>query len=176
MGQEERAASVQALVAESEEARREFLAALDDVDPALLKAPGLVGEWSARELIAHLGYWCGHGAQALHQAAQGTLSEMDPDGPQVQQRNDTVARIARETDLATIRKREEASFQAMLDLLSKADPAWLDQRLGYGATLETVLQEDGPVHYREHTTDLRAWFDGRSEPADEDGELGEAPA
>jgi DinB superfamily len=151
----DRPASVQRLVADALEARREFMAALDDIDPALMTAPGLVGEWSARELIAHLGYWCGHGAQALHQAAQGTLAEMDRDGPQVQERNDTIARVARQTDLATVRKREEGSFQAMIDLLSNADPALLDQRIGYNATLESVLREDGPVHYREHAEQLR---------------------
>ncbi|MGH2356546.1 MAG: DinB family protein [Candidatus Limnocylindria bacterium] len=168
MGEGERPASVQELVADLQETRGEFMVALGDVDPALLTAPGLVGEWSARELLAHLGYWCGHGAQALHQAAQGTLAEMDPGGPQVQERNDTMARIARETDLATVRAREEASFQALVERLSEADPALLGERIGYGATLELVLREDGPIHYREHTADLRAWFDGRPEPADED--------
>jgi len=167
MPEAEGSASVQALLADLREARGEFMAALGDVDPALLTTPGLVGEWSARELIAHLGYWCGHGAQALHQAAQGLLAEMDPEGAQVQERNDTMARIARETDLATVRAREEASFEALVERLSEADPAWLGERIGYGDTLEVVLREDGPNHYREHTADLRAWFDGRPEPDDE---------
>ena len=33
-------------------------------------------------------------------------------------------------------------------------------------TLERVIQDDGPEHYREHTLDLRAWFTGGDEPAD----------
>ena len=47
------------------------MAALADADPQLLTAPGLTGEWSARELIAHLGYWTGHATEALHHAEQG---------------------------------------------------------------------------------------------------------
>ena len=35
-------------------------AMLDAVEPASMTTPGLLGEWSGRELIAHLGYWTGH--------------------------------------------------------------------------------------------------------------------
>lgn len=157
---------VDALVAELTAARQEFLQALADVDPSLLTTPGLVGEWSARELIAHLGYWTGHAAEAVHQAELGKVNAFGDDEHDVDERNAIVARVAAETDLATVRQREEAAFNALVERLRRADPAWLDDRVSYGDTLERVIQDDGPEHYREHALDLRAWFTGEADAED----------
>ena len=163
------ASKVAALVAELEAARSEFVAALDDVEPDLLTAPGLVGDWSARELIAHLGYWTGHAAEALHSAEQGRLADFGEDELDVDQRNEVVARVAAETDLATVRKREQAAYEAMLTRLQRVDAAMLGDEVSYGDSLERVIQDDGAEHYREHTMDLRAWFSGADAPdSDED--------
>lgn len=161
------AGRVQALVDELESARAEFVAALADVEPDLLTAPGLVGDWSARELIAHLGYWTGHAAEALHSAEQGRLAEFGEDELDVDQRNEVVARVAAETDLATVRKREQAAYEAMLTRLQRVDPAKLGDEVSYGDSLERVIQDDGAEHYREHALDLRAWFNGEEMPEDE---------
>ena len=146
------------LVAELEAARGEFTAALAEVEPDLLLAPGLVGEWSARELIAHIGYWTGLAAEALHSAEQGRLADFGEDELDVDERNEVVARVAAETDLATVRQREEAAYAAMLTRLKRVDPAVLDDKVSYGDSLERVIQDDGAEHYREHALDLRAWF------------------
>jgi hypothetical protein len=160
---------VQALVAELEAARGEFAAALDDVEPELLLVPGLVGEWSARELMAHIGYWTGHAAEALHSAEQGRLAEFGEDEMDVDERNAVVARVAGETDLATVRQREEAAYEAMLTRLKRVDPTMLDDRVSYGDSLERVIQDDGAEHYREHALDLRAWFN-EAQGGDEEDE------
>ena len=157
---------VEALLREVLAARSEFVAALADVEPSLLTAPGLVGQWSARELIAHLGYWTGHAAEAIHHAEMGRAADFGEDEHDVDERNAIVARVAAETDLATVRQREEAAFEALVTRLERADPAWLDEKVSYGDTLERVIQDDGPEHYREHTLDLRAWFTGGDETAD----------
>lgn len=157
---------VEELLRDLQAARGEFMAALADVEPDLLTVPGLVGEWSARELIAHLGYWTGHAAEALHQAELDRTADFGEDDLDVDERNAIVARVAAETDLATVRQREEAAFAALATRLERADPAWLDEKVSYGDTLERVIQDDGPEHYREHALDLRSWFTGEEE-ADE---------
>ena len=166
---------VQALVDELIAARNEFLAALGDVEPSLLLTPGLVGEWSAKELIAHIGYWTGHAAEALHHAEQGRLEGFGDDEHDVDERNAIVARVAADADLATVRQREEAAFEALLTRLRRADPATLDDKVSYGDTLERVIQDDGPEHYREHALDLRAWFTGDADAeadAEDEGDRG----
>jgi hypothetical protein len=161
------AARLKALADDLVAARTEFLDALGDVDPALLTSPGLVGEWSAREVVAHLGYWAGHAAEAIHHAEQGRLDEFDAGAPSVDERNAVVARVAGETDLATVRSREELAFEALRKRILGVDPEWLAERDADGDTLEEIIQDDGADHYREHTRHIRAWFGGAADEADE---------
>jgi hypothetical protein len=162
-------AQLSQLVADLRLARDEFLAAVGDMDPQLLTAPGLAGDWSAREVIAHIGYWAGHAAEALHHAEQGRTEQFGADEMDVDERNAVVARVAAQTELATVRQREQAAFEALLTAVERADPAWLDERVAYGDSLEQVIRDDGADHYREHTAEIRAWFTG-GEGADLDEE------
>jgi len=149
-------------------ARDEFLAAIADIEPALRLSPGLVGDWSARDLLAHMGYWSGHAGEALHRAEQGELSEFGRDELSVDDRNEVVTRVARETDYATVASREQAAYDAFVARLTAVDPESLSDRDADGDTLEEIIGFDGAEHYREHTLDIRAWFDGKDAPeADE---------
>ena len=139
-------------------ARRAFLDAVEAIDPALMTAPGLVGEWSARELVAHMGYWAGHAAEAVHLAEQGRLDEFEADAPSVDERNAVVARVAGETDMATVSAREALAFEAFRERILSVDPDWLGERDAEGDTLEEIILYDGADHFREHTHDIRAWF------------------
>ena len=159
---------VQTLLDGLKAARDEFLAAIGDVDPALRTTPGLVGEWSARELLAHVGYWAGHAAEALHRAEQGELAEFGADELSVDERNAVVARVAAETDYATVATREQGAYEQFAARLAAVDPEGLSERDADGDTLEEIVAFDGADHYREHTLDVRAWFDG-SDGADADG-------
>ena len=170
MTQERGPAQLEALAGELRAAREEFAAALRDGDPQLLTAPGLAGEWSARELIAHLGYWAGHAAEALHHAEQGRTADFGVDEMDVDERNAVVARVAAQTELATVRQREQAAYEALLVAIERADPAWLAERVAYGDSLEQVIRDDGPDHYREHVADVDGWFaDGDGDEGDTDG-------
>ena len=142
------------LVIQAEAARAEFLQAVSKLTPALRDASKLVGDWNLREIVAHLGYWVGSVGEALHAAEQERAHEL-PHIDDVDERNDVVARVARETDLATVTKREAAAFEAFIDRLRRADPAWLGLTIAGGQTIEHIVREDGIDHYREHAADLR---------------------
>ena len=79
-----------ALIADLEAARDAFVGALADVDPDLFTAPGLVGDWSARDLVAHVAFWCDHGADALELAASGKGGDFDYDTNQTDAINEEV--------------------------------------------------------------------------------------
>jgi hypothetical protein len=157
---------VQELLHGLKAAREEFLAAIGDIDPSLRTTPGLVGDWSARELLAHVGYWTGHAAEALHRAGQGELAAYGKDELSVDDRNAVVARVAAETDYATAAKREQGAYEAFAEHLATVDTESLGECDADGDTLEEIVAFDGADHYREHTLDIRAWFDG-SDGADE---------
>jgi hypothetical protein len=120
-----------------------------------LTTPGLVGEWSARELVAHLGFWVGHATEVIHLFELGRIEEDDLGGQTVDEVNATVARIARDTPLATVRTREEASVEALVERLGTLDESLLPELLPDGATLEQGIREDASDHYREHAEELR---------------------
>ena len=90
-------------------------------------------------------------------------SDMDVD-----ERNAVVARVAAETDLATVRTREEAAYQALLDALDTIDPAVLAERVAFGDSVEQVVigpevveavQVSGQFDYllKIVVPDIRAW-------------------
>jgi hypothetical protein len=151
-------------------ARDEFLAAVADIDPALRMTAGLVGDWSARDLLAHVGYWAGHAAESLHRAELGELHEFGRDELSVDDRNEVVTRVARETDFATVASREQGAYEAFVARLTAVDPESLDDRDADGDTLKEIIAFDGADHYREHTLDIRAWFDGRDAPDEADAD------
>lgn len=153
-------ASTQPLIDDLTDARAELLSALDAVEPGSLATTGLVGEWSGRELLAHLGYWAGHAVETIHAVEEGRIDEVGAGEPPVDDVNETVARVARQTGLAAVRKREAGSVEALVERLSAMDPALLNLRLPDGATVEEGIREDGPDHYRTHAGELRRILGG----------------
>jgi hypothetical protein len=148
-------ADTDALVADLRRERDALFAMLDAVEPESITTPGLLGDWSGRELIAHLGYWTGHAMEVIHLLEDGRITDDDLGGQTVDEINATVARIARDTPLATVRKREAASVAALVERLETLDVALLMEVLPDGATLEVGIREDAPDHYREHAEELR---------------------
>ena len=143
----------EALIAEVQRDRDAFFEAVSAISPESLTTPGLIGEWSAREVIAHLGYWAGHAVEAIHAVEQGRL---EPDAPDTDAVNATVARVARATDLATVRRREAASAETLVERLRALDPELLATELPEGDTLLEAVRGDGAEHYREHAEELRS--------------------
>lgn len=151
------------LIADLERERARLYASVAAISPASMTTPGLIGEWSAREMIAHLGYWAGHAAEAIHALEQGRGDEVGQGEPSVDEVNETVARVARQADIGAVRKREAASFEALLERLREVDATILTERLPSGATLEEAVREDGPDHYREHAEELEAMTTRRAD-------------
>jgi hypothetical protein len=149
MGREE-------LIADIQRERAGLFEVLGSVAEDSMTTPGLVGEWSGRELIAHVGYWAGHAVEVIHLFEQGRIEEDDLGGQTVDEVNATVARIARDTPLASVRKREAASVEALVERVRTLDEGLLPQLLPDGATLEQGIREDASDHYREHAEELHA--------------------
>ena len=147
--------ALDALIADLQRERDALFTTLAAVEPGSMTTPGLLGEWSGREVIAHLGYWTGHATEVIHLFEVGRIEEDDLGGQTVDEVNATVARIARDTPLETVRKREAASFEALVERLRTLDPALLPDVLPDGATLEQGIREDASDHYREHAEELR---------------------
>lgn len=146
------------LAAELHESRDAFSAALEAVDPALQDAPGLVGDWNARQLVAHLAHWNDWASTCLEAVAGDGLDALVVGEWDVDAQNAEVASSARTRSSDEIRDDEARSFERFSDLVAQIDPALLGREAPWGGTVETIVRENGPAHYAEHTEHLRAWF------------------
>jgi mycothiol maleylpyruvate isomerase-like protein len=146
----------ESLIEELARERAAFFEALASVSEESMTTPGLDGDWSGRELIAHVGYWTGHAGELIHEVEQGRIDEVGVGQPPTDEVNETVARIARTTGLATVRRREAASFDALVDGMRRMEPSLLDLVLPDGASVAQGIREDGAEHYRQHADELRA--------------------
>jgi Mycothiol maleylpyruvate isomerase N-terminal domain len=156
------------LIAELEDARARFIAALTDVEPDLFTSPGLVGQWSARDLVEHLAFWSDHGADALELAAAGKGADFDYDSSQTDVMNAETFSASSAMTPGEVAEHEQVAFERFRDDLAELDPAVLDLTLGNGDVVEAVVRYDGPDHYAEHTEHIRAWFNGQSELDEDD--------
>ncbi len=147
-----------ALLAELETARAAFLSALDDVDADLVLVPGLVEDWSVRDLVVHLAAWAEHAALAIGLATSGRGDEFAYSTGDTDRMNAEHQAEAQRTAPRRALEREDAAFTAMRDAVSALDPELLPMRLGNGDSVEEVIRYDGPDHYAEHTAHLRSWF------------------
>jgi len=136
-----------------------FLAALESVDLELVTVPGIVEDWSVRDLVVHVAFWAEHAAEAIALAAAGRGEEFAYDTAQTDAMNARVLEESRRTDPIEAVEREMHAFEAFAAALDALDPTLLDLRLGNGDTVAEVIGYDGAAHYREHTAHLRAWFD-----------------
>jgi mycothiol maleylpyruvate isomerase-like protein len=146
------------LARELDAARDAFLEALANVDEALVTVPGVVEDWSVRDLVVHVAWWSQHGADALALATAGRGSEFAYSSAETDAMNARILEEGRSASPSDALRREELAFAAFRHAVAIADPPLLTLRLGNGDTVEEVIRYDGPDHYAEHTAHLRAWF------------------
>ena len=153
------------LVVELEGARDAFHEALADVDADLVTVPGVVGDWSVRDLVVHVAAWSEHAVAALALASAGRGAEFAYSTDDTDSMNADILAAGRALSPRQALEREDAAFAAFRDAVRALDPGLLGERLGNGDSVEDVIRYDGPDHYAEHTEHLRAWFG--EDPPDE---------
>jgi hypothetical protein len=163
------------LIRELDAAREDLSAALAQADPALLTTPGLVGEWSARELVAHLAHWDDWASTCLEAVTDGGLEALASDTWDVDAQNAAVAQRVASLSMEAVRDEEAAAYERFAGLLADLDPSDLAIPAPWGGTVETIVVENGPGHYAEHAEEIRSWFAATDGDLDEEDEE-EAPS
>ncbi|HEY6608399.1 MAG TPA: maleylpyruvate isomerase N-terminal domain-containing protein [Candidatus Limnocylindria bacterium] len=147
-----------ALLAELDAAHDAFLEVLAEVDADLVTTPGVMEDWSVRDLVVHVAAWSEHGASALELATGSRGGEFGYSKADTDAMNARFLADGRAIPPGAALAHEERAFAALRDGVARLDPALLDMELGNGDTVEAVIRYDGPDHYAEHTAHLRAWF------------------
>ncbi len=139
-------------------AREGFLDALGAVDANLVTAPGVIDDWSVRDLVVHLAAWAEHATHALELASTGRGAEFQYSGDETDALNAVILAEARTTSPSDALAREQAAFEALRTRIVDLEADLLGLRLGNGDLVADVIRYDGPDHYAEHAEHLRAWF------------------
>jgi hypothetical protein len=147
--------------------RHAFLEALEAVDADLVTVPGVMEDWSVRDIVVHVAAWCEHATNALDLAASGRGDEFAYSTGETDAMNVRILDEARRTSPSVALEREDAAFAAFRARVAELEPRLLHLRLGNGDTVAEVIAYDGPDHYAEHTEHLRAWFAADDDDVDD---------
>jgi hypothetical protein len=161
-------AELQALLDALDAAREDFHDALAAVDAELVTAPGVVGDWSVRDLVVHVAAWDEHGTAALELATSGRGDDFAYSTADTDAENDRIEAEALRTSPSDALAREERAFADFRAAIAALDPELLGHQLGNGDSVEAVIRYDGADHYGEHTEHIRAWFSADDGDSDED--------
>ena len=156
-----------ALLADLDAAHATFHDALGNVDLELATVPGVMEDWSVRDIVHHLARWCEHGSEALSLAIGGRGEAFAYSTDETDGMNERFLAEGRTVPPREALEHEEAAFEALRARVAGLDEALLEVRLGNGDTVREVIVYDGPEHYAEHTEHLRAWFGREGDDEDE---------
>jgi hypothetical protein len=154
------------VLSELNASRDAMLKALEGLGDDQMLEPGVVGDWSVKDILVHLSLWEAELVTLLWQARQGrkpTTAQLSPDT--VDELNARWYPIHKDRaldkvleDFHAVRRQTARRVEAFTDQ-ELADPelfAWLD-----GEPLERWIAEDSYGHEAEHMAQIVAWRGSR---------------
>jgi len=119
-------------------ARARWDSALAGLDDAHLVQPGFAGDWSAKDVIAHIAW---HEREMIGLIRARALAGSELWNLPLHQRNDAIYRANRDRPLAEVRREAAAVYAELLD------------------ALETLADEDlvDPAHFSGMPADWQPW-------------------
>ena len=135
----------------------ELAAVLAPLTEAQMTQPGVNGEWSVKDILAHVTWWEGHMLRTLRTGRE----ELGPEGsnPDIltQQKNAEVFAANRDRPLVEVRAEFEALYREVLATLDVLPAEALAQDETYEA-----IGWDTFKHYPEHAATIREWLEHRA--------------
>jgi hypothetical protein len=146
-------------------ARSNWEALLAEAGEARLTEPGVVGDWSLKDIIAHITYfetWAADNVIAIRRGEPRPQAEYK--GLQVDEENALIYERLRTKPLAQVLQESRISFQRSVDAVQGLrdedlyDPEYT-RASGADWAVFDLIEGDTFEHYNEHAISVRAWFD-----------------
>ena len=141
------------LIARVDEAWQEFALACQELPPDTLLEPGVVGEWSVKDLMGHVATWEEESLEALSLIAEGKRTPRYSRYGGIDAFNDVRWQHFRTLAFEDVRSWFADSHARLLDYLAGV-PERLYAREG---RFRRRLRQDTYGHYSEHTRQVAAW-------------------
>ena len=144
--------------------RAEWDAVLAEVLRERMTEPGVAGEWSAKDVVAHLTSYMGWYADRLHENLRGEVYlPTEEDMMHWDERNARFYQRNRDRPLDEVLAESAAVFDRLLAGVEAQSEAFLIEPQQFeGAPgpvrIWQMLRGDVYDHYREHATAIRTWL------------------
>ena len=113
-----------AILARMAESRRALQSALDRATPEALERSGAWGEWSIKDLLAHITYWQGVATDRLQKIAAGRMDEIVwIDEGEIDSLNDNVYQANKDRPLAEMREAFDVAYLTLRTAIKSMRPA-----------------------------------------------------
>ncbi len=146
-------------------ARSNWETLLAEVGEARLTEAGVEGDWSLKDIVAHITYfesWVADCLSAIQQSMPLPQSEFK--GLSIDAENAIIYERNRARPLADVFRDSQISFQRSIDAVQGLrDEDLYDREFtrGYGVnwTVFDLIEGDTFEHYQDHIASVRAWLD-----------------
>jgi hypothetical protein len=150
-------------------ARVEWEAALAAVPARRLTEPGAAGEWTVKDVLAHVSYWEDWQADQLEALQRGETTMVTRQGTppgalsdDTDERNAAIYALYRERPLPEVLDMARLSYPRLLALVERLSDAQLNDRQTYawtfGYPVWRMIAGNTYTHHPKHAADLRAWL------------------
>ena len=152
------------LLNELRAARAEWDALMTEVGTARMTEPGAAGDWSVKDVIAHLTSYNRWFVQASEAHFRGEMPPLDgTEDMDFEQRNLFRHQQTRDHSLADVQTESRQVFDRLLEVVEAHSEEFLTQPQQFeGAPgpllVWKMLEGDGYEHYRDHMRSIRAWL------------------
>jgi uncharacterized protein (TIGR03083 family) len=136
-------------------------AALDGLTEEQMHTPGVVGEWSIKDLLAHITAWQSRLITAMFKAEKGFTPGTTEGGATVDQLNEQWYREMKDRPFEQVWDDFDSSYHQLLTRLD----SWSDEMLFNakkfkwmkGDPFERYVAGDSYEHYAEHAAHIEEW-------------------
>jgi hypothetical protein len=153
-----------------ETAHARWVAILDEIGPARMLTPGVEGDWTVKDVIAHVTYY----ERVVRDRLQASLAGQEfvrpdyesPQGLSMDDRNAWIYARIKDLPLDEVLHESQAVYPPILAAVQTLTDADLNDPARFpwqgGSALWEWIEGDVYEHYRDHTANLRAWLDAQA--------------
>ena len=143
------------ILARMETSYRALRSALDRAGPGALERAGAWGEWTLKDLVAHIAYWQSVATERLQKFGTGRADEIRyfKDDAEIDEVNENVYRANKDRPLAEMLETLDVGYQA-LRTAAKSIPADVYPQNQEPVPVRNWVAGNSFAHYEEHTADI----------------------
>ncbi|HLF26376.1 MAG TPA: ClbS/DfsB family four-helix bundle protein [Anaerolineae bacterium] len=136
-------------------------AAVGDLTEAQLTAIPVVGEWTVKDVLAHIAVWASRLVTDVFKAERGVAPNASLTPAQVDALNEQFYREQKDRPVERVLEDLHGVHLMLLNRLEELPDNVLSDPHRHkglkGQALSAYVAEDSAEHYREHTADILAW-------------------